>query len=494
MKPIAALPKIEILIGGRELEKKDLACLGSVRVIQRLSCPSLCEAVFTGVDEGFFDRLPHEKHTPWQIFMAGEALPLFKGVITAAEYRFDPSGTLELYVRGYDRLYFSGKKQRIHTHVQATVPEIAREMLKDYGIEPAPFKTGPVWQQEVQFRETDLEFLTRIAQRSGLYFFVNRQDRLEIMDLSPQGNPVVLTRGDNLFELSLEVNDAPALTSVYASGWDPFLAKFYEAEAAGKEGNGQKRKLADIALKNSAEAEAVCRAELDRCMALETTAKGVAEGNTGLAPGTVVNIEKIPSSLSRKYVLTEVEHTWSADSGYISEFSSAPPDFRKQDCGASATFGIVTDINDPENLGRIKALLPAFENQESHWINVVIPAAGKNKGAVMLPDTGDQVLILFLNNDPARGVVVGGIFGSSQQPTDWGIEGGRVMRFCLVTPGGQKFTLDDEAQGVKIENSKGSFLEINPDKVTLSCKTDLSIKAPGKNITITGNRIDFQKG
>ncbi|MFW5874666.1 MAG: phage baseplate assembly protein V [bacterium] len=494
MKPIAALPEIEILIGGRELEKKDLACLGSVRVIQRLSSPSLCEAVFTGVDEGFFDRVPYEKHTPWQVLLAGEALPLFRGVITAAEYRFDPSGILELYVRGYDRLYFPGKKQRIHTHVQTTVPEIAREMLKDHGIEPAPGKTGPVWQQEVQFRETDLDFLARIAQRSGLYFFINREEKLEIMDLSPQGNPVVLTRGDNLFELSLEVNDAPALASVYASGWDPFLAKFHEAEAMGEEENGQQRKLADIALRNSTEAETVCRAELERCRALEMTARGVAEGDTKLAPGTVVDIEEIPSRLGRKYLLTEVGHTWSADSGYISEFSSAPPDFRKQDCGASATFGIVTDINDPENLGRIKASLPAFENQESGWLNVVIPAAGQNKGAVMLPDTGDQILILFLNNDPARGVVVGGIFGSSRQPPDWGIEDGRVMRFCLVTPGGQKFTLDDEAQGVKIENSKGSFLEINPDTVTLGCETDLSIKAPGKNITITGNKIDFQKG
>lgn len=494
MKSMAAMPKIEITLGERAVSGTDLKNLSRVRVLQKLSHPTVCEVVFTLADHGFVDLYPCRKQSVLSVFVKGEIFPLFRGIITAVETRYEPDSGITLLVRGYDALYFSGKRQRIHTHLETTVPEMAKEMTKDSGLDIKSLETGPVWRQLVQYRETDLDFLARTAQRSGLYFIVNRENTLEIMSLNGNSDLVTLTRGDDLFELSIETNDAPILASVYASGWDPFLAEFHDSLSSSENSEGQERKLLDIPLRNKLEAETVSKAELDRCKACETSVNGVAEGNSRLMPGATVIIDGIHPLLKKDFVLTEVEHTITFDSGYVSGFSSLPPDFRTSDTGTNATFGFVTDIDDPEHLGRIKASLPSFEDAETDWMNVVLPAAGKNKGAIMLPDVGDQILILFLNNAPARGVVAGSVFGSSQQPGDWGIDDNKVKRFCFVTPEGQKFTLDDGKKGVKIENRGGSYLEIYPETVTLHSVTDLVIQAPEKNITILGQTIDFKKG
>jgi phage baseplate assembly protein V len=154
----------------------------------------------------------------------------------------------------------------------------------------------------------------------------------------------------------------------------------------------------------------------------------------------------------------------------------------------------VTDIHDPKKLGRVKVLLPACENNETDWMNVLLPAAGQGKGLVMLPDKGDQVLVVFLNNDPARGVVLGGIYGASKHPPDWGIEGGKVQRYTVMTPGGQHIMLDDHTQAVRVENKHGSYVELTPKKVRLHSEADIEIEAPGNNVTIRGRRVDFKKG
>jgi len=494
MRPVFTMPDIEVVLGGRSVSRADLDCLDRVRIVEKLSHPAQCEMAFTCADHGFPDRYPCPGKSLLSLFIRGEIHPLFNGIVTAVEYRYDSEGVLKLLVRGYDALYFSGKKQRVRTHRDMTVPDMARDMTGESGLEIRALEQGPVWRQLVQYRETDLDFLARTAQRSGLYFTVNRSGTLDVIGPGGNGVRVLLTRGEDLFELSVESNDAPALASVYAGGWDPGLAEYHEGSTAGESGQGQERKLMDIAVRNSAEAEAVANAEQNRLKGHETWVRGVADGNSRLAPGVTVIIDNIHPRIQRDFVLAEVRHSLGPETGFLSEFSSLPPDFRPVDTGTGATFGRITDIGDPEHLGRVRASLPSFDNVETDWMNVVVPAAGNGKGAVLLPDVGDQVLILFLNNDPARGVVAGGVFGSSSRPEDWGIDEGSVKRFILVTPGGQKITLDDSRKGIRAENRDGSYVELYPGKVTVHAETDLLIEAPKKNITVLGDTIDFRKG
>lgn len=52
------------------------------------------------------------------------------------------------------------------------------------------------------------------------------------------------------------------------------------------------------------------------------------------------------------------------------------------------TLGIVTNTEDPENLGRVKVqlLLRDTSDNETDWIRVAVPFAGNKMGAYFIPD------------------------------------------------------------------------------------------------------------
>jgi phage baseplate assembly protein gpV len=509
MKAMETLPDIEIVAGGVKLLPETTKFLESLRVSQALSAPSQCEIVFSG--KSLFlpeaDRLFEGELMIVRV--TGSVFPLFEGRVTAVEYKYRSQGEEQIFIRGYDALYMLGKKQRVYTYAQASLGDIAREIL---GTAFSLEMTGddPVWDRIVQYNETDLAFLARISQRSGYYFFCKGQSvYMCSLRVKKDGRIIKkLTRGKNLLECSVRANGAGALTAVETSGWNPSTGEFHEAETSGSLAGSEirfnfseaakkmagKRTLVDIAVKNTHEARTVAQSELDRCTCGNIVFTGVAEGDPALYPGVAVTIQGIKNDFCGNYLLTKSTHSIDARLGYLTTVNTEPPDFRPLDQGTNATFGIVTDSNDPENMGRIKVVLDSYAEMETDWMNVVLPSAGKGKGLVMLPDTGDRVLVLFMNNDPARGVVLGGVVAAEESSHSWGVEDGEIKKYFFISPAGNKISLDDYAKTVKMENSDGSYMEMGPDKMKLYSKIDFEIEAPGKNITIKGDSIDFKKG
>jgi phage baseplate assembly protein V len=157
-----------------------------------------------------------------------------------------------------------------------------------------------------------------------------------------------------------------------------------------------------------------------------------------------------------------------------------------------AAWGTVTRIDDPDSLGRIRVSLPAVGHVETDWMGVVAAGAGSGKGFVVLPDVGDQVLVLFIAGETSQGVVLGGLYGV-HGPGDYGVEGTRTQRYTLGTRGGQKIRLDDGGESIRVENKGGSFLELSPKKAHLHSVVDLEIEAPGCSVVIKGKTIDFRQ-
>jgi phage baseplate assembly protein gpV len=124
-------------------------------------------------------------------------------------------------------------------------------------------------------------------------------------------------------------------------------------------------------------------------------------------------------------------------------------------------------------------------------MGVVAAGAGAAKGLVLLPDVGDQVLLLMAHEDPSWGVVIGGLYGTAGAP-DAGVEEGAVRRYNLLTPGGHRLTLDDARRSIRLEASSGSYLELSPETVLLHAVHPLTLEAPGQPILVRGLSVDFQ--
>ncbi|HEX5081825.1 MAG TPA: phage baseplate assembly protein V [Blastocatellia bacterium] len=508
MRQITNLPRVNVEIESRPITKIESQALGEVQVRQRLSAPAQCELVFFDPPEHFDSASAMTPGAPLRVIANDQEL--FTGQITAVEYVHGPEAGRELRVRAYDPLHRLGKRQPVRAHVQFTLAGLAREMAGAVGLRVEAGTDSPEWKRVIQHRQSDLELLVEIAERCGLYFAA-RGTVLHIFSMEGFGHPVPLALGDSLFEARIEINGAGACRTVSTKGWDPWhtevrsgqagrarIGRQVRAEAAPNSmGGNSERTLTDVAAQDDRQAEAFAQAELDLRAAREVTLWGVAEGDSRLRPGATVNVQGVAASLAGQYVLTAVNHTIDSRRGFISEISTAPPAPRGHPraafAGALSALGVVTRIDDPEKLGRVKVSLPAFGDVETDWMEVLSAAAGKGKGLVMIPDVGDRVLMLCAGGDPAQGVVLGGLFGPKGLPEDV-IDGGDVRRFTMLSPGGQLVRLDDSDRSVRLENSDGSFVELLPKKVRLHAATDLEIEAPGNAIVIRGAKVDFQTG
>ncbi|WP_020587971.1 phage baseplate assembly protein V [Desulfobacter curvatus] len=504
MRPLTTLPDIDIEVNGEPLLPGIVKKITGITVIQKLCVPSVCEIEFSD-DEGTIvasdNMVPGTEFT---VNIRGEADPLFKGVFTATEYHYGPQGNITTSVRGYDPLISICKTQQTTTYTQVTASDIFKEMCDFKVLEK---KALTEWERLVQFNESDIDFVTRICRDSGCFFFFH-QNCINIFDLCVSEPDIHLTAGENLHECRFEVNSSRSLKSVYTNGWNPFLAELNDSKVS-ESGTGSnidfqlsknaenlasEKQLVDMPVCNTREAESLSRAALDISKASEISFSGTAEGTPQLFPGITAFVDKVAGEFKGNYKLTEVTHILNTQYGYISRFTTMPPENRSGKPEAVTTFGTVTDINDPENTGRIKVNLEAYNDTETGWLNVVLPASGKEKGLVMLPCVGDRVLVLFMNSNPGRGLVLGGVSPDANNSHKWGIDSGSVSSFSLISPLGQKLVLNDNEQTIVLENKPGSSIKLGPQRLEINSKTDVIIEASGKTITLKGANIDFTKG
>lgn len=524
MMPISALSRVVVEIDGAPIVPAAARALGEVRVQRQLSLPTLCELTFFDPAEPFVSECGVERGAHLKVTIEAETIPLFRGQVTAVKYAYGPSGGREIRVRGYDLLYQLRKSQPLRAHVDVTLIDLARNLVRNLGLEVQATEPGPVWQKLVQYRQSDFEMIAEVAERCGLYFTLN-EGVLQFMTLEGIGPTVSLELGRSLLEAQIDVNTDLAFRSVETLSWDPWRAKHHRGEAsrarigreipsdaASDEIQGRsERILADEPFQEERQAEALAQSEMDRQSAGEVTLWGIALGDSRLRPGTPVDVGNVASPILGRYILTSVTHTLDRHRGFLSEINTVPPPVRARAKQTLASLGTVTQVNDPDGLGRVRVLLPSYGGIETDWLGVVLPGAGAGKGLVAIPDVNDQVLVLFIRDDPAQGIVLGGLYGSVTPPDKAGVGEGGIHRFSFLTPGGQRIQLNDDKKMVQVENHSGDRIELSPgrvrlvdahgsriellrDKVCLHAEADLEIEAPGKRIVIRGRFIDFERG
>jgi len=163
---------------------------------------------------------------------------------------------------------------------------------------------------------------------------------------------------------------------------------------------------------------------------------------------------------------------------------------------------LVTDVVDPEGLGRVKIALPwspdtAGARYET-WARLATFMAGNNRGSWFIPDVDDEVLIVFEGGDPRRPYVIGSLWNGKDSPPE-SMDGAgknfkKVLRsrngvkltmddtdgreqFILETPGGQKVTLKDGPGAVEIVDSNGNSIKMETSGITITASAKVTINA-----------------
>lgn len=180
----------------------------------------------------------------------------------------------------------------------------------------------------------------------------------------------------------------------------------------------------------------------------------------------------------------------------------------------AAQLAVVASLDDPEGMNRVQVRLvscdAADEQDAPLWARVVCPFAGKDRGAYLIPDVGDEVLVVFQNGDASYPLVLGGLWnGDATAPETIGSDGNRYKkirskngvtitlddqsgqeRFIAETPGGQRITLKDGPGTVLVEDANGNSAEFASAGITITAAANVDIKAAKVTVTAGMVKVD----
>ena len=162
---------------------------------------------------------------------------------------------------------------------------------------------------------------------------------------------------------------------------------------------------------------------------------------------------------------------------------------------------VVVSVDDPDSMNRVQVRVVSCDDADRQdaapWARVVCPFAGQDRGAFLIPDVGDEVLVVFQNGDPSYPLVLGGLWnGSSTAPEQIGSQGNikKVIRskngvkitlddtsgqekFIAETPGGQRITLSDGPGRVLVEDANGNSAEFASAGMTVIAAATVKVQA-----------------
>jgi len=457
---------------------------------------------------------------------------LIKGEITALEPNFSAAGDSTMLVRGYDRSHRLHRGCKTRTFLKKKDSEIASQLAREAGLTPQVDATTVTYDYVLQNNQTNMEFLLARAERIGYQVFAaDGKLYFKKGDFSLGDGPeLAYAEGLRSFQPCWTVSGQADKVTV--RGWDAKAKKAVSSQKASNArlNQGGMTKSGGATAKaafSAAEAVVTNRpvSTPDEATAVATglsndisrefvQAEGVCGGDPRVKAGWKVTIQKVGKRFSGKYFVTSATHIYSAER-YQTRFSMTgrqpntlshllePGGGNGHSRGLveGVVTALVTNLNDPDNLGRVKVKYAWLGEIESDWLRIAAPMAGKERGFFYLPEVNDEVLIAFEHGDVHHPYIVGALWSSADKPplpNNQATKNGVVNQRIIKSRSGHVIILDDtdgKEQIVIRDKTAKNEIVINSKENTLTLKVgkDISVEAQGKiNVKSTGDDLTFE--
>jgi type VI secretion system secreted protein VgrG len=364
-------------------------------------------------------------------------------------------------------LWFLTQTANCRIFQEKTTLQIIEQIFNDFGF--SDYEIGEVkgvtdkWNYCVQYRETAFDFISRLMEDEGIFYFFRHENNKHVLVLGNQPGahkncPVKSTfrmvpgqgRGANVSEDSVsewehhyefrpgkwaqtDYNFETPSTSLLVSTGSVVqldgISKFEVFDFPGEyEMKPDGEKLNKIRMQEEEVAYSVVRGS----------------GNCRpFSPGLKFSLEKHERPAENgTYVLTSVTHSARqtgffgddglGDTDYSNSFTCIPvavPYRPSRTTSKPIVHGTQTAVvtGPPgeeiytDKYGRVKVQFHwdregRKDDKTSCWIRVAQPWAGKQWGAIWIPRIGQEVVVAFLEGDPDRPLIVGSVYNAEQMP------------------------------------------------------------------------------
>lgn len=472
---------------------------------------------------------------------------LISAEVTSLEAEISSTGSFTV-IRGYDPAHRLFRGRHTKSYTQTTASDAVTQVAQRADLPSGRIESSPtVFDHLGQFGQTDWEFLDAIAKRIG-YELTVRDNKLDFRPREPakaapandpqDTNPLVLRLGSDLLRFRSVITAAEQVANVEVRGWDvaqkrkivssvPAGTKTVElptmkpADMAKPFGD-PKYVASDVPYRTQSEADTAAAALAEEIGSSFAEIDAVARGNPKLRANVGIKIENAGEPFDGKYTITAARHRYDTSSGgYTTAFSVTGRQERslygltaggsRALAGAGIVIAQVSDANDPAGQGRVKLTFPWLsDDYVSDWARTVQPGAGKDRGAMVIPEVGDEVVVAFEQRDPQRPYVLGGLYNGIDTPNTKGPKiidtgSGAVNRRSFISRNGHRIDLLDEngkTEGITAEtgdgklrislDSVGTRIVVHSDgKVLIEGKNGIVVDAATSDLEMKGKKVSI---
>jgi phage protein D len=516
---------------------------------------------------------------------------LIDGEVTALQGSYG-EGTPYTRVRGCTLDHRLQRVRRTRSFVNAKDSDLARQLAGDAGVAVGTVDTTAQTHPHLaQDNQTDWQFLRERAEEIGYELGV-ADGKLYFRKAGSVSGPapIPVHAGLSLTSFEPRVSSAGLVPEVEVRAWDPVNARakavrtpisspfvsigagdaagaarlFASPSAAAPAGS------AELGPPPSTQAHVVwdraVTVDADSTQALTDTAGALAErlasgfaeaegemlGDGRVVAGAVLDVDGVPAPFKGKWTVTRARHVFDHNTGlgYRTQVTVSGRQDRSilalsggGETGnnhgptriGGVVGGVVTALDDPLGLGRVKVALPWLApDYESAWAPVPQLTAGKATGAMFLPEVGDQVLVAFEFGDLRRPYVLGSVINKrtgaggmvepgGDAPGKAAVKAGRpatVIRRGFLSPSGNRLVFYDDGPpgggrptasqvilttaqdklGLILDQVAGTLALVcksgsPPGRLTIECDGNVEIKAGASgSLTIDGGASLTLKG
>lgn len=372
------------------------------------------------------------------------------------EYRAVLRPWLWFLTRTADCRIFQGK----------SLPDIVKDVCQQAGFQDLEARLGSYgsWEYCVQYRETDFNFVARLLEQEGIFYYFEHSEHKHVLVLVDDvGNCTAASHYDAVpfypRTAADSLRDRDHLQSwsfqkSFQSG--SFAARDYDfvhpspipsgTSSISRAHNPSRFEIydfpADATALTSSGVERIAKLRVQEMQAAQMVAHGSGDA-AGLGAGRLFKLTGYPrSDLNIQYLITSTSIDLSADDYHSggpsvgTHFSIAieavdarepyrPPRVTPKPVIQGTQTAVVVGTKGEEiytdEYGRIKVQFHwdrygKQDESSSCFMRVGQMWAGKSWGAIHIPRIGQEVIVSFLEGDPDRPLVIGSVYNGSNKP------------------------------------------------------------------------------
>ncbi|HEX6070663.1 MAG TPA: type VI secretion system tip protein TssI/VgrG [Longimicrobiaceae bacterium] len=343
---------------------------------------------------------------------------------------------------------------RIYQHLN--VPEIVEQVFTGLGYNDFRIACTRSYAPRdfcVQYRETHLNFVSRLLEEEGIFYFFEHSDDKHVLVLADDSGVAADCPGGGVACMAaraededgavtcLEVEHAVGLGGVTLKDYDYLQPQLTLESSVNGDGPELAYDYHPGRYTLPEEGERYARLQLEAEEALRQTVRGDSAWR-GFVPGYRFELKRHHQvDANQKYLVLGVEHTAtcsgyrSADSfsqEYRNSFFAMPyavpyrprritPRPGIQGSQTALVVGPAGNEIHVDEHGRVKVQFywdreGKRDENSSCWVRVATPWGGKGYGNVTVPRIGNEVVVIFLEGDPDHPLIVGSVFNAEQSP------------------------------------------------------------------------------